>query len=68
MPEVAEITLYGRVPSRLTVGFSGWEIERHADRTVLRRADATAADVRGALVEIADLGLELESFRRLVPA
>jgi hypothetical protein len=32
---------------------------------LLRRADATPAEVHDALVEIADLGLELESFRRL---
>jgi hypothetical protein len=36
--------------------------------TVLRRADASAAEVHAALVEVADLGLELESFRRLEPA
>jgi hypothetical protein len=33
--------------------------------TVLRRVDATAAEVHDALMEAADLGLELESFRRL---
>jgi hypothetical protein len=36
--------------------------------TVLRRAGATTAEVHAALVEVADLGLELESFRRLEPA
>ena len=66
--DVAEITLRFRVPSRLTVGFAGWEIERTADRTVLRRAGATPADIHAALVEIGDLGLELESFHRLAPA
>jgi hypothetical protein len=68
MPEVAEITLRHQVPRRLTAGFTGWEIERRADRTVLRRVGATSAEIHTALVEIGDLGLELESFRRLAPA
>ena len=35
---------------------------------LLRRADATAAEVHDALVEIADLGLDLESLHRFEPA
>lgn len=35
---------------------------------LLRRAEASAVEVHDALVEIADLGLELESFHRLEPA
>jgi hypothetical protein len=66
--EIAQIILRHRVPSRLAVGFAGWEIERRASDTVLRREGATAADVHRALAEIGDLGLELESFRRLAPA
>jgi hypothetical protein len=66
--EVAEIVLRHRVPSRIAAGFPGWAIERRAADTVLRRKGATAADLHRALAEIGDLGLELESFRRLAPA
>jgi hypothetical protein len=66
--EIAEIVLRHRVPLRLASGFAGWEIERRAADTVLRRQGATAADLHRALAEIADLGLELESFRRLAAA
>lgn len=63
--DIAEITLRCHGTERLTAGFAGWEVERRGPMTVLRRAGATAADVRDALVEAADLGLELESFHRL---
>ena len=36
--------------------------------TVLRRRDATAAEVHEAFDEAGELGLEIESFRRLEPA
>jgi hypothetical protein len=49
----------------LTAGFAGWDVERGDDRTVLRRAGATRGEVRAALAEVRDLGLDLESFRRL---
>jgi hypothetical protein len=65
MPDVAEITLRCRGARRLTAGFAGWDVERCGPLTVLRRPDATATDVHTALVEVGDLGLELESFRRL---
>ena len=68
MPDVAEITLRCRGAPRLTAGFDGWDVEPRGVMTVLRRADASAAEVHAALVEVADLGLELESFRRLEPA
>jgi hypothetical protein len=66
--EVVEITLRCRGASRLTAGFAGWEVEADGPFTILRRVDATPADVRVALVEIADLGLELESLRRPQPS
>jgi hypothetical protein len=62
---VAEIVLDVRASVRLTAGFAGWDVERGDDRTVLRRVGATGSDVRAALAEVRDLGLELESFRRL---
>jgi len=65
VPDVAEITLRCWGARRLTAGFSGWEVEADGPFTILRRVDATPADVRAALVEVADLGLELESLRRL---
>jgi hypothetical protein len=65
VPDVAEITLRCRGARRLTAGFAGWDVEQRGVMTVLRRPDATAAEVHVALVEVADLGLELESFRRL---
>jgi hypothetical protein len=65
VPDVAEITLRCHGAGRLTAGFAGWDVELRGGMTVLRRADATAAEVHAALVEVADLGLELESFRRL---
>ncbi len=65
MPDVAEITLRCRRAGRLTAGFAGWDVEQRGAMTVLRRVDATAAEVHDALVEVGDLGLELESFRRL---
>lgn len=65
MPDVAQITLRCRGARRLTVGFTGWDVEQRGPLTVLRRADASPADVHAALVEVGDLGLELESFRRL---
>jgi hypothetical protein len=33
--------------------------------TILRRVDATPADVHEALAQVGDLGLDLESFRLL---
>jgi hypothetical protein len=66
--EIVEIVLRYRIPSRIAAGFAGWEIERRAAETVLRRKGATVADLHRALAEIGDLGLELESFRRLAPA
>jgi hypothetical protein len=68
VPDVAEITLRCRGARRLTAGFDGWDVEPRGVMTVLRRAGATTAEVHAALVEVADLGLELESFRRLEPA
>jgi hypothetical protein len=65
VPDVAEITLRCRPARRLTAGFAGWDVEQRGALTVLRRADASAADVQDALSQVADLGLELESFRRL---
>ena len=62
---VAEIVLDVRPSLRLTAGFAGWNVERGDDRTVLRRAGATRSEVRAALAEVRDLGLDLESFRRL---
>jgi hypothetical protein len=62
---VAEIVLDVRASLRLTAGFAGWDVERGDDRTVLRRAGATRGEVRAALAEVRDLGLDLESFRRL---
>jgi hypothetical protein len=68
VPDVAEITLRCHATRRLTAGFEGWEVVRRGPMTVLRRLDATTADVHAALVEVGELGLELESFRRLEPA
>jgi hypothetical protein len=68
MPDVVAITLRHAVPRRMTAGFTGWEIDWYDDRTVLRRVDPTAAEIHAALVEVGDLGLELESLRRLEPA
>jgi hypothetical protein len=65
MADVAEITLRCRATARLAAGFPGWEVEPRGAMTVLRRVEATAAEVRAALVEAADLGLDLESFHRL---
>lgn len=65
MPDVAEITLRCRGARRLTAGFSGWDVVRQGGMTVLRRVDATTAEVHDALAQVGDLGLELESFRRL---
>jgi hypothetical protein len=62
---VVEIVLRVRASVRLTAGFAGWEVERHDDRTVLRRVGASGGDVRAALAEVRDLGLDIESFRRL---
>ncbi|HZM42059.1 MAG TPA: hypothetical protein VFB94_23245 [Acidimicrobiales bacterium] len=63
--DVAEITLRCRGARRLTAGFAGWEVETNGPFTILRRLDASAADVHAALIQVADLGLELESLRRL---
>jgi hypothetical protein len=63
--DVAEITLRCRGARRLTAGFAGWDVTRHGAVTVLRRADATAAEVHEALAQVGDLGLELQSFHRL---
>jgi hypothetical protein len=68
MPDVAEITLRCRAAPRLTVGFTGWEVEQRGPVTVLRRAGATSSDVHAALEEVGELGIELESFRRREPA
>lgn len=65
---MAEITLRCRAAPRLTVGFTGWEVEQRGPVTVLRRAGATSSDVHSALEELGELGIELESFRRLEPA
>jgi hypothetical protein len=67
-PDVVEITLRCRAAPRLTVGFTGWEVEQRGPVTVLRRAGATSSDVHAALEEVGELGIELESFRRLEPA
>jgi hypothetical protein len=66
--DVAEITLRCRGARRLTAGFAGWEVEQRGEMTFLRRADATPSEVHDALVEIGDLGLDLESLHRLTPA
>jgi hypothetical protein len=65
VPDIAEITLRCRAARRLTAGFAGWDVEHNGAMTVLRRVGATAAEVHDALVQVADLGLELESFHRL---
>ncbi|HKE77383.1 MAG TPA: hypothetical protein VKB57_27435 [Acidimicrobiales bacterium] len=65
MPAVAEITLRCRAARRLTAGFSGWDVEARGPLTILRRVDATPADVHEALAQVGDLGLDLESFRLL---
>jgi hypothetical protein len=65
VPDVAEITLRCRGARRLTAGFAGWEVEAEGSFTILRRLDASPADIHAALVQVADLGLELESLRRL---
>jgi hypothetical protein len=65
VPDVAEITLRCRAARRLTAGFEGWDVEHNGALTVLRRADASDADVHDALVQVADLDLDLESFHRL---
>jgi hypothetical protein len=66
--EVAEIVLRCRGARRLAAGFPGWHVEQSGPLMRLRRAGATPDQVHDALVEIADLGLELESFHRLEPA
>jgi len=68
VPDVTEIVLRVRGGARLTAGFVGWDVERADDRAVLRRVDATPTEVHDALVEVGELGLELESYRRLEPA
>ena len=68
MLDVAEITLRCRAAPRLTVGFTGWQVEDRGAVTVLRRAGATSSDVHAALEEVGELGLELESFRRQASA
>ena len=68
MLDVAEITLRCRAAPRLTVGFTGWQVEHRGAVTVLRRAGATSSDVHAALEEVGELGLELESFRRQTSA
>jgi hypothetical protein len=68
MSDVAEIVLRCRGARRLAAGFPGWHVEQRGHLLRLRRAGATAVEVHDALVEIADLGLELESFHRLEPA
>lgn len=65
MPELAEIVLRCRGNRRLLAGFDGWSIEERGALVLLSRADATTSEVHEALAEIADLGLELESFHRL---
>jgi hypothetical protein len=65
MPDVAEIVLRCRGARRLTAGFPDWDVEHRGPLTVLRRTDASSSEVHDALVEVGDLGLELESFRRL---
>jgi len=65
VPDVAEITLRCRAARRLTAGFAGWDVETDGPFTILRRLDASAAEIHAALVQVADLGLELESLRRL---
>jgi hypothetical protein len=67
VPDVAEITLRCRAAPRLTVGFTGWEVEQRGPVTVLRRSGATSSDVHAALEEVGELGIELESFRRREP-
>lgn len=68
VPDVAEIVLRCRGARRLAAGFPGWQVEQRGPLMLLRRADATAAEVHDALVEIADLGLDLESLHRFEPA
>lgn len=63
MRPVAEITLRCRGARRLTAGFSGWNVEARGPLTILRRVDASPADVHDALAQVGDLGLDLESFR-----
>jgi hypothetical protein len=62
---VAEITLRCRAAPRLTAGFAGWEVEARGPLTILRRADPCSAAVHEALAQVADLGLDLESFKLL---
>ncbi|HEX6421767.1 MAG TPA: hypothetical protein VFZ77_24905 [Acidimicrobiales bacterium] len=68
MPDVVEIVLRCRAAGRLTAGFAGWEVEERGPLTFLQRSGATPADVHDALVEVGELGLELESLRRLAHA
>ncbi|MFO7279749.1 MAG: hypothetical protein C0P77_005015 [Thermoanaerobacterales bacterium] len=68
MAHIAEITLRCHGAPRLTAGFAGWTAEERDGVTVLRRRDATAAEVHEAFDEAGELGLEIESFRRLEPA
>ena len=65
MHAVAEITLRCRSAPRLTAGFRGWEVESRGRWTILRRADPTSNEVHEALAQVADLGLDLESYRLL---
>lgn len=68
VPHVAEICLRCRGARRLTVGFAGWDVEERGPLTVLRRRDASPAEVHAALAQVGELGLELESYRRLETA
>lgn len=66
--DVVEIILRCRAARRLTAGFAGWEVHQHGSMTHLRRVGATAEEIHEALAQVGDLGLELESFRRLETA
>jgi hypothetical protein len=68
VPAVAEITLRCQGARRLTCGFGGWDVEARGPLTILRRVGASDRDVHEALAQVSDLGLDLESFRRLDPS